>query len=388
MLNSLAASVPASETAFLEVSIVMPCLNEAETLGICIEKAQSYLTQNNISGEIVVADNGSTDGSIEIAKQMNARVIRVKKKGYGSALMTGIAAARGKYVIMRDSDDSYDFINLTPFIEKLRQGYDLVMGNRFQGGIGPGAMPPLHRYLGNPVLTAIGRLLFWSPCGDFHCGLRAFNRNAIAKLNLRTTGMEFASEMVVKATLHKLRITEVPTTLSPDGRSRPPHLRSWRDGWRHLRFLLLYSPRWLFLYPGMLLMLLGLISTFWFLPTPRVHTLLYSSAAIIIGFQTVTFAVFTKAFAISEGLIPEDTRLKRVFRYINLEVGLIIGATLWLIGMAGSIYAFNTWKANLFGELDTENTMRIVIPSVTSLALGFQIIFSSFFLSVLGLKRR
>ncbi len=388
MLNSLAASVPASETAFLEVSIVMPCLNEAETLGICIEKAQSYLTQNNISGEIVVADNGSTDGSIEIAKQMNARVIRVKKKGYGSALMTGIAAARGKYVIMGDSDDSYDFINLTPFIEKLRQGYDLVMGNRFQGGIGPGAMPPLHRYLGNPVLTAIGRLLFWSPCGDFHCGLRAFNRNAIAKLNLRTTGMEFASEMVVKATLHKLRITEVPTTLSPDGRSRPPHLRSWRDGWRHLRFLLLYSPRWLFLYPGMLLMLLGLISTFWFLPTPRVHTLLYSSAAIIIGFQTVTFAVFTKAFAISEGLIPEDTRLKRVFRYINLEVGLIIGATLWLIGMAGSIYAFNTWKANLFGELDTENTMRIVIPSVTSLALGFQIIFSSFFLSVLGLKRR
>ena len=388
MLNSPSASVPASETAFLEVSIVMPCLNEAETLGICIEKAQSYLTQHNISGEIVVADNGSTDGSIEIAKQMNARVIRVKAKGYGSALMSGIAAARGKYVIMGDSDDSYDFTNLTPFIEKLREGYELVMGNRFKGGIKPGAMPPLHKYLGNPVLTAIGRLLFSSPCGDFHCGLRAFNRDAIAKFNLRTTGMEFASEMVVKATLNKLRITEVPTTLSPDGRSRPPHLRSWRDGWRHLRFLLLYSPRWLFLYPGMLLILLGLISTFWFLPTPRVHTLLYSSAAIIIGFQTVTFAVFTKAFAISEGLLPEDSRLKRVFRYINLEVGLIVGNALWLMGMAGSIYAFSTWKANLFGALEPANTMRIVIPSVTCLALGLQAIFSSFFLSVLGLKRR
>jgi glycosyltransferase involved in cell wall biosynthesis len=388
MLNSPSASVPASETAFLEVSIVMPCLNEAETLGICIEKAQSYLTQHNISGEIVVADNGSTDGSIEIAKQMNARVIRVKAKGYGSALMSGIAAARGKYVIMGDSDDSYDFTNLTPFMEKLREGYDLVMGNRFKGGIKPGAMPPLHKYLGNPVLTAIGRLLFSSPCGDFHCGLRGFNRDAIAKLNLRTTGMEFASEMVVKATLNKLRITEVPTTLSPDGRSRPPHLRSWRDGWRHLRFLLLYSPRWLFLYPGMLLILLGLISTFWFLPTPRVHTLLYSSAAIIIGFQTVAFAIFTKAFAISEGLLPEDSRLKRVFRYINLEVGLIVGNALWLIGMAGSIYAFSTWGANLFGSLDPSQTMRIVIPSVTCLALGFQIILSSFFLSVLGLKRR
>ena len=388
MLNSPATSVPASEKALLEVSIVMPCLNEAETLRICIQKAKSYLTQHNISGEIVVADNGSTDGSIEIAKEMNARVIRVKAKGYGSALMSGITAARGKYVIMGDSDDSYDFTNLTPFIEKLREGYELVMGNRFKGGIKPGAMPPLHKYLGNPVLTAIGRLFFSSPCGDFHCGLRGFNRDAIAKLNLRTTGMEFASEMVVKATLHKLRITEVPTTLSPDGRSRPPHLRSWRDGWRHLRFLLLYSPRWLFLYPGMLVIFLGLISTFWFLPTSRVHTLLYSSAAIIIGFQTVTFAVFTKAFAITEGLLPEDPRLKRLFRYINLEIGLIVGTALWLIGMVGSIYAFNTWKANLFGELYPANTMRIVIPSVTCIALGFQVIFSSFFLSVLGLKRR
>jgi hypothetical protein len=262
------------------------------------------------------------------------------------------------------------------------------MGNRLKGGIKPGAMPPLHKYLGNPVLTSIGRLLFSSPCGDFHCGLRGFKKEAIKALNLRTTGMEFASEMVVKATLHQLQITEVPTTLSPDGRSRPPHLRSWRDGWRHLRFLLLYSPRWLFLYPGMLLMLLGLSGTFWFLSTPRIHTLLYSSAAIIIGFQTVTFAVFTKAFAITEGLLPEDPRLKQVFRYINLEVGLIVGAALWLIGIAGSIYAFNTWKIKLFGELNPANTMRIVIPSVTCLALGFQVIFSSFFLSVIVLKRR
>lgn len=380
--------VPASETSLLEVSIVMPCLNEAETLEICIKKAQSYLTQNNISGEIIVADNGSTDGSQDIATKMGARVVPVKAKGYGSALMGGITAARGKYIIMGDADDSYDFTNLTPFIEKLQKGYDLVMGNRFKGGIKPGAMPPLHKYLGNPVLTSIGRLFFPSPCGDFHCGLRGFSKDSIQELNLRTTGMEFASEMVVKATLHKLRITEVPTTLSPDGRSRPPHLRSWRDGWRHLRFLLLYSPRWLFLYPGLLLMLFGLISTLWFLSTPRVHTLLYSSAAIIIGFQTVLFAIFTKAFAISEGLLPEDHRLKRVFRYLKLEIGLIIGILLVFIGIMGSIYTFVIWRANLFGTLEPAITMRIVIPAVTCLALGFQIIFSSFFLSVIGLKRR
>jgi glycosyltransferase involved in cell wall biosynthesis len=381
-----------SKMSSLELSIVMPCLNEAETLGVCIKKAQSYLAQHDISGEIIIADNGSTDGSQTIAEKMGARVVDVKAKGYGSALMGGISAARGNYIIMGDADDSYDFTNLTPFIKKLREGYDLVMGNRFKGGIKPGAMPPLHKYLGNPVLTWIGRLLFPSPCGDFHCGLRGFRRDAIQQLNLRTTGMEFASEMVVKATLHKMRITEVPTTLYPDGRSRPPHLRSWRDGWRHLRFLLLYSPRWLFLYPGALLMLLGLIISLWLLPGPKiifdVNTLLYAATAILVGFQAVTFAVFTKIFAISEGLLREDLRLNRVFRYINLEVGLIVGSILLLVGIAGSIFAFGLWGENVFGPLDASKTLRIVIPSVTSLALGFQMILSSFFLSVLGLKRR
>ncbi len=388
MLNQL----PDIQTACLELSIIMPCLNEAETLETCIKKAQYYLAQHDISGEIIVADNGSTDGSQGIAKQMGARVVPIKAKGYGSALLGGISAARGQYIIMGDADDSYDFTNLTPFIKKLREGYDLVMGNRFKGGIKPGAMPPLHRYLGNPVLTFIGRLLFPAPCGDFHCGLRGFRKDAIEQLNLRTTGMEFASEMVVKATLHKMRITEVPTTLSPDGRSRPPHLRSWRDGWRHLRFLLLYSPRWLFLYPGGLLMLLGLIITLWLLPGSRgifdIHTLVFAATAILVGFQAVAFAIFTKIFAISEGLLPEDNRLNKVFHYINLEVGLIIGSIILLLGIAGSIYALSDWADNLFGSLKPSQTMRIVIPAVTCFALGFEVILSSFFLSVLGLKRR
>ena len=371
-----------------ELSIVMPCLNEAETLETCIRKAQWYLTQHKIAGEIIVADNGSTDGSQAIAAQMGVRVVPIAEKGYGSALQGAITAARGQYTIMGDADDSYDFTKLTPFIEKLRSGYDLVMGNRFKGGIKRGAMPPLHKYLGNPVLTWIGRLLFASPCNDFHCGLRGFRTAAIRQLNLRTTGMEFASEMVVKATLYRMRITEVPTTLSPDGRSRPPHLRSWRDGWRHLRFLLLYSPRWLFLYPGALLMLIGLITMLWLLPGPRVHTLLYSSAAMIIGFQAVSFAIFTKAFAVNEGLLPEDRRLKRLFRYVNLEVGLIVGVILLLIGIVSSIYAFSIWQQHLFGSLEPIAMMRIIIPAVTCLALGFQTILASFFLSVLGLKRR
>ena len=379
---------PVSNLPSLELSIVIPCLNEAETLGICIKKAQWYLTQHNISGEVVIADNGSTDGSQDIATQMKARVVPIQEKGYGSALRGGIAAASGQYVIMGDADDSYDFTQLTPFLNKLREGYDLVMGNRFKGGIKQGAMPPLHRYLGNPVLTWIGRLLFSSPCGDFHCGLRGFRTDAIKQLDLRTTGMEFASEMVVKATLYKMRLAEVPTTLSPDGRSRPPHLRSWRDGWRHLRFLLLYSPRWLFLYPGLLLMLIGFVSNLWLLQSPRIHTLLYSSAAMIIGFQAVCFAVFTTAFAVSEGLVPEDRRFKRLLRYFNLETGLIVGSTVLLVGIISSIYAFVVWEQRLFGSLEPVNMMRVVIPAVTCLALGFQTILASFFLSVLGLKRR
>lgn len=384
--------LPVNGKDVTELSILMPCLNEAETLEVCIKKAQGYLAQYDVLGEVIIADNGSTDGSQEIARRLGARVVDVKEKGYGSALRSGIAAARGQYIIMGDSDDSYDFTDLTPFLKKLRQGYDLVMGNRFKGGIKPGAMPPLHRYLGNPVLTWIGRLFFASPCTDFHCGLRGFNKVSIKSLNLRTTGMEFASEMVVKASLYKMKIAEVPTTLSPDGRSRPPHLKSWRDGWRHLRFLLLYSPRWLFLYPGMLIMLTGVVIELWLLPGPQgvfdVHTLLYAGMAIILGFQSITFAVFTKIFAITEGLIPEDRRLNTLFRYVDLEKGLIVGAILLLVGISGSIYAVFFWAFHAFGSLNASHMMRLVIPSVTSLCLGFQIILSSFFLSVLGLKRQ
>ena len=303
-------------------------------------------------------------------------------------LLGGIAAARGIYVIMGDADNSYDFTQLSPFIQELRAGYELVMGNRFKGGIQPGAMPPLHRYLGNPVLTWIGRLFFASPCQDFHCGLRGFSKTAIESLNLRTTGMEFASEMVVKATLHRLKIAEVPTTLSPDGRSRPPHLRSWRDGWRHLRFLLLYSPRWLFLYPGLCLMLIGFLSTVWLLSGQKVHSLMYSSSAILIGFQIVMFAIFTKAFGMNEGLLPKDRSFQKLLRYANLELGLILGAVLILIGVTGTGYVITLWQKEFFGALNPAEMMRIVIPSVTCLALGVQVIFSSFFLSVLGLKIR
>ncbi|WP_341737987.1 glycosyltransferase family 2 protein [Microcoleus sp. CAWBG640] len=380
----------------LELSILMPCLNEAETLEICIEKAQKSLGELNIAGEVIIADNGSTDGSQEIATKMGARVVPVPAKGYGSALMGGIVAARGVYIIMGDADDSYDFSNLGAFVEKLRGGWDLVMGNRFQGGIKPGAMPPLHKYLGNPVLTWVGRLFFSSPADDFHCGLRGFRRDAILKLDLQTTGMEFASEMVVKASLYKLRIAEVPTVLSPDGRSRPPHLRTWRDGWRHLRFLLLYSPRWLFLYPGAALMILGLIVGLWLLPGTQkigsisfdVHTLLYAAIAIIVGFQAVTFAFFTKVFAISEKLLPEDPKLNKIFRYVTLETGLIVGVTLILIGIVGSIFSLTIWSETTFGILNPSKTLRLVIPSLTCLTVGLQMVLSSFFLSVLGLKRR
>lgn len=382
--------------SLVEFSILMPCLNEAETLATCIRKAQHSLAENDVVGEIIIADNGSTDGSQQIATAAGARVIAVTARGYGNALMGGIAAARGKYIIMGDADDSYDFGSLKAFIDKLREGHDLVMGNRFRGGIKPGAMPVLHRYLGNPILTTMGRLFFRSPCGDFHCGLRGFSKAAVINLDLQTTGMEFASEMVVKATLQGMRIAEVPTTLSPDGRTRAPHLRSWRDGWRHLRFLLLYSPRWLFLYPGALLMLLGLGTMIWLAPAPRtiagvtfdVHTLLYAAAAVIIGFQAMLFAVFTKVFAISEGLLPPDKRLEHLFRYVTLEAGLVIALILILAGLGGSAYAYWFWDQLSFGNLDPARTMRIVVPAVTALTVGCQILFSSFFLSILGLTRR
>ncbi len=388
--------VAVDETDAIEVSVVMPCLNEAETLGVCISKAKAALSDLGISGEVVVADNGSTDGSQDIAAALGARVVHVSAKGYGSALIGGIAGALGKYVIMGDADDSYDFLALQPFIERLRAGDELVMGNRFSGEIRPGAMPPLHKYLGNPVLTGIGRLLFSSPCGDFHCGLRGFRRDAILAMNLRTTGMEFASELVVKATLFGLRISEVPVTLSKDGRSRPPHLRSWRDGWRHLRFLLLYCPRWLFLIPGAMLMAGGLFAGAWLLGGPRtisgvtfdVHSLLYCAAVFIIGVQSILFALFAKIFAVTEGLLPPDPTLDRLFRFVNLERGLMVGAALTVAGLLTSAYAIGDWGAVYFGPLDPSRTLRVVIPGVTFLIVGFQLTLSSFFFSILGLARK
>lgn len=380
----------------IEVTVLMPCLNEAETLAICIGKARECLAREGYSGEVLIADNGSTDGSQDIARANGARVVDVKEKGYGAALLGGIAGARGRYVIMGDADDSYDFENLRPFVEKLRQGYELVMGNRFKGGIKPGAMPPLHKYLGNPVLTAIGRVLFSSPIRDFHCGLRGFNRAAIDALDLHTTGMEFASEMVVKATLNKLRVTEVPTTLSKDGRSRPPHLRSWRDGWRHLRFLLLYSPRWLFLFPGLFLMAAGLGAMAWIVPGPRtvagvtldVHTLLFAAVAVIIGVQTVGFAIFSKIYAIKAGLLPHDAALDRALDRLNLERGLVIGGLVTVLGLGGAVASLVQWGERGFGAMMPTELMRIAIPSATALAVGVSVMFMSFFLGLLLLKRR
>jgi glycosyltransferase involved in cell wall biosynthesis len=392
----LDSTVDALATDPVELSVVMPCLNEQETVAICVRKAMGALRAAGIPGEVIVADNGSTDGSVELAQAEGARVVNIEQKGYGNALKGGILAARGKYVLMADSDDSYDFSHAPRFVQQLRTGSDLVMGNRFQGGISDQAMPFLHRYLGNPVLSGIGRLFFGSPCGDFHCGMRGFRRDSFLQMDIRSTGMEFASEMVVKATLMRMKVSEVPTTLNPDGRNRPPHLRTWRDGWRHLRFLLMYSPRWLFLYPGIVLMLLGLIGCVLLLPGRRVfhgigldvHTLLYAFVAILLGFQLIAFATFTKVFAITEGLLPEDPRLNRMFHWVTLETGLLVGGLLMLLGVGGSIFAVSGWAKESFGALDIEHTLRIVMPSVFALTMGVQITFSSFFLSILGLRRR
>lgn len=374
----------------------MPCLNEAKTLAVCIERAMSTLQAHNIRGEVVIGDNGSTDGSQNIARALGARVVDVPAKGYGAALLGAFAAARGKYVIMGDSDASYDFAEIPAFLEKLRAGHELVMGNRFQGGIKPGAMPWKNRHIGNPVLSGIGRLFFRIPVGDFHCGIRAFDRVAIDKLDLRSTGMELATEMVVKAQVHGLRMTEVPATLSPDGRDRPPHLRPWRDGWRHLRFLLLYSPQWLFFYPGIVLMLIGAVIHALLLPGPMrigqatldIHTLLYGGAMILVGAQGVFFAVLSRIFAITEGLLPEPRGYQRFFQSVKMEHGVIVGVLLALLGLAGSIFALTYWGKRDFGPTNPELAMRIVVPSVVLLALGAQTIFSSFFLSLLGMKRR
>jgi glycosyltransferase involved in cell wall biosynthesis len=378
------------------LSVVLPCLNEAETLATCIAKAQRSMKQLGVDGEVVVADNGSTDGSQEIARRLGARVIDVPVKGYGSALLGGISAARSEFVVMADADDSYDLSELGPFVEALRGGADLVMGNRFLGGIERGAMPRLNRYVGNPVLTRLGRLLFRSPSGDFHCGIRAFRRSTILSLGLRTAGMEFASEMVVRATLAKLQIVEVPVTLSPDGRTRSPHLRPWRDGWRHLRFLLLYSPRWLFLYPGIALMLAGTALGIALLPGPLhigsvgldVNAFVYCAVAVIIGFQAVTFAVFARAFAASEGLLPPNRSMERVFRMVTLEIGLAVGLILFLAGIGLSIYTVAFWSGKSFGALSTSSTIRLVVPAATFMILGLETVLASFFLSILGINRR
>ena len=379
-----------------ELTVLMPCLDEADTIATCVAKARAYLKRSGVSGEVLVADNGSGDDSAGIAERAGARVIHEQRKGYGSALSAGIAAARGRYIIMGDADDSYDFTALDPFVEALRGGADLVMGNRFKGGIAPQSMPALHRYLGNPVLSGVGRLFFRSPIGDFHCGLRGFRADAVRGLGLATEGMEFASEMVVRATVDGLRIAEVPATLSPDGRSRPPHLRSFRDGWRHLRFLLLLSPRWLFLYPGAALMLTGLASMLWLLPGPRnvggigldVNTLLYSAAATVCGFQAIAFAVLAKVFAINARLLPEDPRIRRIASVVTVEAGMAAGLFLFLAGLAAAAYAVGMWGRASFGALEPESSLRIVAPSVTALILGLQLIFSSFFLGVLGLRRQ
>jgi len=348
-----------TSTEAIELSIVMPCLNEAETLATCIDKAQGYLERSGVVGEVVIADNGSTDGSQDIARAHGARVVDVPAKGYGSALMGGIDAARGEYVIMGDADDSYDFSRLDPFVERLRAGDELVMGNRFKGGIAEGAMPPLHKYLGNPVLSWIGRVLFRSPIGDFHCGLRGFNRRSILNLHLQTTGMEFASEVVVKSTLGGLRVSEVPTTLDKDGRSRPPHLRSWRDGWRHLRFLLIFSPRWLFLIPGAVAFFIGLLGTLFLSFGPiilgdvgfDVSSQVYLAALTVVGYQSVLFAILTKIYAQHEGFrIPRSRNFDRLERRISLESSALVGLAIFVIGLAIAIWQFSVWRRPASGR--------------------------------------
>ena len=374
----------------------MPCLNEAETIEVCVTKAVKYILDNSIDGEVLVSDNGSSDGSIEIAERAGARVISTLAKGYGSALLNGIDQAQGTYIIMGDADDSYDFSKLDEFVKRLRGGADLVMGNRFAGGIMPGAMPPLHRYLGNPVLSTIGRILFKSNVGDFHCGLRGFRKSSIQDLNLISTGMEFASEMVVKATLLGLRVEEVPTILHPDGRSGKPHLRTWPDGWRHLRFLFLYSPRWLFLYPGLLLFVVGLaMSARLSIGTLTlgsivldINTLLVSVGATIIGCQSTWFAVLSKAFAMREGLLPTDLRIRRIQKSFSLERLLVLSVGIFLVGLAGLIYATGHWRNSDWGPLDPLPSLRLVIPSVGMMVIAAQTAMGAALLSVFSLGKQ
>lgn len=380
------------------LTILMPCLNEAETLAVCIDKAQGYLKRSGVAGEVLIADNGSTDGSQQIARDHGARVVDVPAKGYGSALIGGIEAATGTYIVMGDADDSYDFSNLDAYLERLRAGDDLVMGNRFRGGIAPGAMPPLHKYLGNPVLSGIGRVLFKSPIRDFHCGLRGFNRQSMMNLHLQTTGMEFASEMVVKASLGGLRISEVPTTLSKDGRSRPPHLRSWRDGWRHLRFLLIYSPRWLFLIPGIAAFILGFLGAVLLSFGPiqvgavgfTLSTQIYLAALAVVGYQALVFGLLTKLYAQHEGFsLPKSRSFERLEKRVSLESGALVGLFLFLLGLVIAVVHLVDWASSGFGPLDPASTARVAVPASLLMMLGAQTVMAGLFVGVLsvGLKR-
>jgi glycosyltransferase involved in cell wall biosynthesis len=381
----------------MELTILMPCLNEAATIEACISKAKKWVLENNVDAEILIADNGSTDGSEKIAATAGARVVHVPERGYGAALIFGILNAKGKYVIMGDSDDTYDFSSLSPFLDKLREGNDLVVGNRFKGGVEKGAMPFLHKYLGNPVLSFVGRLFFKTPIGDFHCGLRGFHQNIVSRLNLQTLGMEFASEMIVKASLFGLKIAEVPTTLSVTVKTRNAHLRTWRDGWRHLRFLLMHSPKWLFYVPGLFLLFTGLILTLLTVFSPfevvegvyfDTNTLIYSGVFINIGFSCIAFGMFTITYAAEEGFLPKNKMTGWLEEFFTLETGLLFGLFIFLCGAGGAVYSFYSWQQTRFGDLIYKETLRIVVPSATLIFLGTQILFSSFFLGILKIRKK
>lgn len=380
----------------IELSIVMPCLNEAETLAVCVKKAKAFLADHGLKGEVIVADNGSTDGSQQIANALGARIVHVPSRGYGAALIGGIEAAKGKYVAMGDADDSYDFGGLMPFVEQLRDGAELVMGNRFQGGIEQGAMPPLHRYLGNPVLSFLGRTFFKIPVGDFHCGLRAFRRDSIEALGLTAPGMEFASEMVVKAAIEKLDIREVPTTLKPDGRSRPPHLRTWRDGWRHLRFLLIFAPKFLFLYPGVALAFAGLVGVLGLIGGDvhlggvefGVHTMIFAAMAVLMGSQLIGLSVMARRYGTIAGMWPESGLMRRMRNWFSVERACILGGLMLAGGFAGAATATAIWASSGFGGLNPSALMRLTIPSMLLSCVGLQMVVTAFFIGLLDQPRR
>ncbi len=398
--STLAREIPRTDrqpaTSSLELTILMPCLNEAETIEVCVRKARGFLERGGVKGEVLIADNGSTDGSQALAEALGARVVAVPEKGYGAALIGGIHAAKGRFVIMGDADDSYDFENLEGMVQRLRDGAELVMGNRFQGGISPGAMPFLHKYLGNPVLSFIGRLFFKIPVGDFHCGLRGFSRKAMLDLGLQSPGMEFASEMVVKASLYNLRIEETPTTLKPDGRSRPPHLKTWRDGWRHLRFLLLHSPRYLFIYPGLTLIALGLLGSLLLAPgefqvTPQIkldiHTLVVACFAVLIGVQLVMFGALARRYQALEGVLPPSANFHKFLLGLNLEPILQAALVIFLAGVAGAAWSVIHWASSGFGPILYNGVMRVLVISLTGVAVAIQLAAAGFLASVFTLRR-